>query len=63
MLLFLLDSVKQSANIFLLKFKNAGVVQMRSVLFGGKRVGAKVAVVLFVLGLGNGVVSGKARLR
>ena len=61
-LFFLLNTVKHISQAFLRKFKNAGIIKVGSVLFHCKNVGAKVAVVLFRVGIRYGISSGETGL-
>ena len=51
--------IQHLTKIALTKFEDAGVVESRSVFFGGQQVGAEVAVLLLFGGLGSRVVGGE----
>ena len=59
LLFFLLNVVECVARAFVLEFKNAGVVKMRGVLFGGKQVRAEKTVGLLGLIIAGAVGRGK----
>ena len=60
LLFFLLNVIQSVARALVLEFKNAGVIKMRSVLFGCEQVGAEKTVGFFLLIVGGVIGGGKA---
>ena len=63
LLLLLLNFSKRLTVLLLVKFKYAGVIKVRGVLFGGKQVGADKAVAFLILALTRLIGRAKGRRR